>query len=174
VHPAAASALSEAVRSGLGPRPGEVALDLYAGAGLFSAVLADAVGPTGRVVAVEGSSSAANDAATNLAAWPWVEVHAGPVSADTVTRLAQTAARPDVVVLDPPRAGAGPDVMRAVVSAGPRVVGYVSCDPATLARDVRAALDVGWRLAGLRAFDAFPMTHHVECVAILTESGVTT
>jgi tRNA/tmRNA/rRNA uracil-C5-methylase (TrmA/RlmC/RlmD family) len=174
VHPAAASALAEAVRSGLGLGPGEVAFDLYAGAGLFSAVLADAVGPTGRVVAVEGSSSAANDAAANLAAWPWVEVHAGPVSAQTVTRLVQTAGRPDVVVFDPPRAGAGPDVMRAVLRAGPRAVGYVSCDPATLARDVRAALDVGWRLAGLRAFDAFPMTHHVECVAILTESSVTT
>jgi tRNA/tmRNA/rRNA uracil-C5-methylase (TrmA/RlmC/RlmD family) len=75
--------------------------------------------------------------------------------------------RPDLVVLDPPRSGAGPDVMSAIVAAGPRTVGYVSCDPATLARDVAAAARHGWRLTALRAFDAFPMTHHVECIATL-------
>jgi tRNA/tmRNA/rRNA uracil-C5-methylase (TrmA/RlmC/RlmD family) len=70
-------------------------------------------------------------------------------------------------VLDPPRAGIGAATMAAVVALQPRCVGYLSCDPATLARDVRAALDLGWSLASLRAFDAFPMTQHVECVALL-------
>jgi tRNA/tmRNA/rRNA uracil-C5-methylase (TrmA/RlmC/RlmD family) len=75
---------------------------------------------------------------------------------------------PDLVVLDPPRAGAGREVMAALLASGARGIGYVACDPASLARDVRTALDAGWRLAGLRGFDAFPMTHHVECVAHLT------
>jgi tRNA/tmRNA/rRNA uracil-C5-methylase (TrmA/RlmC/RlmD family) len=75
--------------------------------------------------------------------------------------------RPDVVVLDPPRAGAGRDVMEAVLELRPRTVGYVSCDPATLARDVAVAAESGWQLVSLRAFDAFPMTAHVECVAAL-------
>ena len=74
---------------------------------------------------------------------------------------------PDVAVLDPPRAGAGPDVLTALLALRPRAVAYVSCDPAALARDLRAAVDAGWRLARLRAFDCFPMTQHVETVALL-------
>jgi tRNA/tmRNA/rRNA uracil-C5-methylase (TrmA/RlmC/RlmD family) len=74
---------------------------------------------------------------------------------------------PDVVIVDPPRAGVGIEAMRALAALEPRSIGYLSCDPATLARDVRAVLDSGWRLAGLRAFDAFPMTHHVECLALV-------
>jgi hypothetical protein len=76
-----------------------------------------------------------------------------------------------VVVLDPPRAGAGADVMRVLAELGPRAIGYVSCDPATLARDVRAAGETGYALTGLRAFDAFPMTSHIECVALLEPSS---
>jgi len=70
-------------------------------------------------------------------------------------------------VLAPPRAGAGPDVLTALLALRPRAVAYVSCDPASLARDLRAAVDAGWRLARLRAFDCFPMTQHVEIVALL-------
>jgi tRNA/tmRNA/rRNA uracil-C5-methylase (TrmA/RlmC/RlmD family) len=77
----------------------------------------------------------------------------------------------DLVVLDPPRAGAGTAVMSTLLALAPRAVGYVSCNPATLARDVRVALDAGWRLASLRVFDAFPMTHHVECVAALVPAA---
>jgi tRNA/tmRNA/rRNA uracil-C5-methylase (TrmA/RlmC/RlmD family) len=80
-----------------------------------------------------------------------------------------------IAVLDPPRAGASRPVIDALCGrAGSRAPGsalrriaYVSCDPATLARDLRLLLDAGWRLAGLRGYDAFPMTHHVECVATL-------
>ena len=75
--------------------------------------------------------------------------------------------RPDGVVLDPPRAGAGRDVVQAIAGAGPRVVVYVACDPVALARDVALFASVGYRLAELRAFDTFPMTHHVETVAAL-------
>jgi tRNA/tmRNA/rRNA uracil-C5-methylase (TrmA/RlmC/RlmD family) len=176
VHPAAASALAAAILSGLRPQPGEVVLDLYAGAGLFAALLAEAVGEAGRVVAVEGSRQAAADARANLRSVGPVraDVWTDEVSAATIGGLTADGVHPDLVVLDPPRAGAGAAVIRAILATEPRLVGYVSCDPATLARDVRVAGDAGWRLGGLRAFDAFPMTHHVECVAILTRAGQTT
>ena len=81
--------------------------------------------------------------------------------------LAGSGVAPDIAVLDPPRAGAGPDVLTALLALRPRAVAYVSCDPAALARDLRAAVDAGWRLTRLRAFDCFPMTQHVETVALL-------
>ncbi len=70
-------------------------------------------------------------------------------------------------MLDPPRVGAGREVVEALCAARPRAISYVACDPAALARDVRTAADHGYHLAALRAFDAFPMTHHVECIALL-------
>ena len=167
VHPAAADALSACVLDFLAPAPGETALDLYAGAGLFAGVLAAAVGPSGHVLAVEADPQAAADARTNLAAadaGAAVEVRTGRVSAGL---LGGVGIVPDVAVLDPPRAGAGPDVLTALLALRPRAVAYVSCDPASLARDLRAAVDAGWRLARLRAFDCFPMTQHVEIVALL-------
>ena len=167
VHPAAADALSACVLDFLAPAPGETALDLYAGAGLFAGVLAAAVGPSGHVLAVEADPQAAADARTNLAAADGggaVEVRTGRVSAGL---LGGVGIVPDVAVLDPPRAGAGPDVLTALLALRPRAVAYVSCDPASLARDLRAAVDAGWRLARLRAFDCFPMTQHVEIVALL-------
>jgi tRNA/tmRNA/rRNA uracil-C5-methylase (TrmA/RlmC/RlmD family) len=81
--------------------------------------------------------------------------------------LAELGTAPDVVVLDPPRAGAGPAVSRLLAATGARAVVYVACDPAALARDVAAFGEAGYRLAAVRAFDAFPMTAHVECVALL-------
>jgi tRNA/tmRNA/rRNA uracil-C5-methylase (TrmA/RlmC/RlmD family) len=164
VHPAAAATFAAALLAAVRPRPGERAVDLYAGAGALTAALAGAVGPDGSVVGVEASAQAVADAADNLADLPWAAVRRGRV---TPQALGALEPRPDLVVLDPPRAGAGPDVMSAIVAAGPRTVGYVSCDPATLARDVAAAARHGWRLTALRAFDAFPMTHHVECIATL-------
>jgi tRNA/tmRNA/rRNA uracil-C5-methylase (TrmA/RlmC/RlmD family) len=171
VHQAAAEALVGALLDAVRPATGERVLELYAGAGAFTAVLADAVGPTGAVVGLEGAETAVADAATNLADLPWAGVKQARVTAVSV---ADALAEPDVVVLDPPRAGAGPDVIRAVLELRPRTVGYVSCDPATLARDVAVAAEAGWRLATLRAFDAFPMTQHVECVAgLVPDSGRT-
>jgi len=162
VHPAAADALVAALLAATGPTAGDRVLELYAGAGAFTSVLADAVGPAGAVLGLEGAPAAVADAQANLADVPWASVQQGRVTAGSV---ADALPEPDVVVLDPPRAGAGAAVMRAVLDLGPRTVGYVSCDPATLARDVAVAAEAGWRLATLRAFDAFPMTQHLECVA---------
>jgi tRNA/tmRNA/rRNA uracil-C5-methylase (TrmA/RlmC/RlmD family) len=170
VHPAAAAAFADALLAAVHPAPGERVLDLYAGAGALTAALAEAVGPSGKVVGIESSASAVADATANLADLPWVTVRRARVTAEEVA----AAPGPDVVVLDPPRSGAGADVMAAILARRPRTVGYVSCDPATLARDVAAARAAGWRLGSLRAFDAFPMTHHVECVATLKPDNAPT
>ncbi|MEV4655754.1 TRAM domain-containing protein [Micromonospora sp. NPDC049301] len=165
VHPAAADTLSTAVLSLLDPQPGEVAWDLYGGAGLFAAGLAARVGATGRVTLVEAAAQGVAAARENLADLPRVEV----VSARVETALARRriTGPVDVVVLDPPRSGAGAPVVRALAAAGPRAVAYVACDPAAFARDVRTFAELGWRLEALRGFDLFPMTQHVELVGLL-------
>jgi tRNA/tmRNA/rRNA uracil-C5-methylase (TrmA/RlmC/RlmD family) len=161
VHPAAAETFAATVLELLDPRPGEHAWDLYGGAGLFAAALAGRVGPTGSVTLVEADRTALAGAQASLADLPWVQ--AVPV---TVERF-RPAGPPDLVVLDPPRSGAGTRVARMIADSGARAVAYVACDPAAFARDVAAFREHGWRLAQLRAFDAFPMTHHVECVGLL-------
>jgi tRNA/tmRNA/rRNA uracil-C5-methylase (TrmA/RlmC/RlmD family) len=163
VHPAMAGWLVEVVLDQLRPDLGERVLDLYAGAGLFTAALAAAVGPTGTVLGIESDTQACVDAVANLQPYPWAAVRRDRVTAASISR----AGRPDVVVLDPPRSGAGAAVMRALLALRPRVVSYVACDPAALARDLRTATEADWRLAELRAVDGFPMTQHVECVAQL-------
>jgi tRNA/tmRNA/rRNA uracil-C5-methylase (TrmA/RlmC/RlmD family) len=160
VHPAAPDTLAGAVLELLAPRPGETAWDLYGGAGLFAAALAPVAG---RVTLVESAPAAVAAARANLTDLPRVEVVEGRVE-QALRRLPGPV---DLVVLDPPRSGAGADVVRAVAAAGPRAVAYVACDPAAFARDVATFRDAGWRLAELRAYDCFPMTHHVECVALL-------
>lgn len=164
VHPGAAATLIDAVLDGVEARPGERAMDLYCGVGLFAGALADVVGPTGSVFGVEGSRQAVADAKRNLHDVPWVRLVAGRV--DRVLAGAPDDAV-DIVVLDPPREGAKTAVVRRIVARRPRVVAYVACDPAALARDLATFAQHGYRLTGLRAFDLFPMTQHVECVAIL-------
>ena len=167
VHPAAADVLAGAVTGALRPQPGEVALDLYCGAGLFAGLLADAVGPDGAVLGAESDPAAVRDARHNLRSTPWARIHRGDVAA-VLDRV--DWARASLAVLDPPRAGAGRPVLDRLLAPGSslRRVAYVSCDPATLARDIAQFTAAGWRLDALRAFDAFPMTHHVECVATLS------
>jgi tRNA/tmRNA/rRNA uracil-C5-methylase (TrmA/RlmC/RlmD family) len=168
VHPAAADALVAAVEGFAAVRAGETVLDLYAGAGLFGGALAPAVGPGGRVVCVEADAGACAAAEANLARLPQAEVWQGEVDAEGLRGLLEELGGvPDVVVLDPPRAGAGQAVSRVLAGAGPRAVVYVACDPASLARDVAVFRSAGYRLDAVRAFDAFPMTAHVECVALL-------
>jgi tRNA/tmRNA/rRNA uracil-C5-methylase (TrmA/RlmC/RlmD family) len=166
VHPGAATVLSRCVLEGLAPRRGERVADLYAGAGLFTVPLARAVGPSGSVVAVERSGRAAGDAVRSTSGLTQVDVvRAGVTPALVASRLG----RPDLVVLDPAREGAGRAVMGSLLALDPppRRIAYVSCDPASLARDLAIALEAGWNLGSLRAFDLFPMTEHVELVAFL-------
>ena len=164
VHPAAPEVLVGAVLEALRPQPGESALDLFAGVGLFSRFLREAVGPDARVVAVEGDASASALSVRNV---PGLEATAGDVAAV----LASAHDEPfDLVVLDPPRVGAKRAVVGQVVARAPRAVAYVACDPAALARDVAIFAEHGYHLTGLRAFDLFPMTHHVECVALLEKN----
>lgn len=163
VHPAAAQTWLDAVLDAAAPRPGESALDLYSGVGLFAAGLAVAVGPGGSVLAVESDARSGADARRNLHDLPQVRCLTARV--DAVLESLTSADATDVVVLDPPRTGAGPAVMRRLAGLAPRVVVYVACDPAALARDLAAVAEAGYGLAGLRVFDAFPMTHHVECIA---------
>jgi tRNA/tmRNA/rRNA uracil-C5-methylase (TrmA/RlmC/RlmD family) len=168
VHPAAADTLAAAVVDLLAPRPGERAWDLYGGAGLFAAALAPKLGPDGRVTIVESDPLGVTAARRNLTDLPQVRVAPG----DVATVLANPRWRAvDIVVLDPPRAGAGRDVVAAIVARNPRAVAYVACDPAAFARDVATFRDQGWRLVALRGFDAFPMTHHVELVGLLEPAG---
>ncbi|MGV9372840.1 class I SAM-dependent RNA methyltransferase [Micromonospora tulbaghiae] len=163
VHPAAADALTGAVLDLLDPRPGETAWDLYGGAGLFAAALAGRVGGA-RVTLVESAPDGVAAARENLADLAGVEVVAARV--ETALSRRRITGPVDLVVLDPPRSGAGAPVVRAVAAAGPRAVAYVACDPAAFARDVRTFADAGWRLAALRGFDLFPMTQHVELVGL--------
>ncbi len=180
VHPGAADLLAAVVLAALAPKPGEVALDLYCGAGLFAGLLAEAVGPDGAVIAIEHDPVAVRDARHNLRDWPWARAHRGDV-AQVLRRTGLRGA--SIAVLDPPRAGVARPVIDALCGRGEfaaqgagepaagsslRRIAYVSCDPATLARDLRLLLDGGWQLTGLRGYDAFPMTHHVECLATLT------
>ena len=167
-HPAAAGVFTERVLAAAALRPGENALDLYAGSGLFTAALADAATGAGRVLGLESDRAAVTSAAANLAGLDRAQVRREAVTADSVATAADEVGGPAVIVLDPPRTGAGAPVMRAVLGTGARVVVYVACDPAALARDVRTALDAGWRMTELTAYDAFPMTHHFECIAVLT------
>ncbi|AVT37593.1 class I SAM-dependent RNA methyltransferase [Plantactinospora sp. BB1] len=165
VHPAAAETLAAAVLDLLAPRDGESAWDLYGGAGLFAAALADRVGPTGRITLVESAEPAVGAARDNLADLPQIEVVRASVG--PALRRRRIVGPVDLVVLDPPRAGAGAEVVRAVAAATTRAVAYVACDPAAFARDARTFREAGWRLAALRGYDLFPMTQHVELVALL-------
>ena len=164
VHPGAAETIARAVLDGLEPRPGDHVVDLYAGAALFAALLGDAVGPTGSVLAVDGDKRTCADAARNTADQPHVKVRTARVDGAWV---AGRVGRPDLVVLDPPRAGAGRGVTESLAALRPRRMAYVACAPASFARDLRILSDAGWMMTSLRAFDLFPMTEHVELVALV-------
>ncbi|AWK11588.1 RNA methyltransferase [Streptomyces spongiicola] len=164
VHPKAAQTLVEAVMQGLMPRRGETALDLYCGVGLFAGAIAQRVGEGGAVLGIESGKRAAEDARHNLQDLPRVRIEQGKVES-VLPRTGITEA--DLVVLDPPRAGAGKSTVAHVSGLGARRIAYVACDPSALARDLGYFRENGYRVRTLRAFDLFPMTSHVECVAIL-------
>jgi tRNA/tmRNA/rRNA uracil-C5-methylase (TrmA/RlmC/RlmD family) len=165
VHPGAAEVLRSAVLEALQPEPGDVAVDLYGGVGLFADALAAAVGPEGRVTMVESNRVAVADARHNLRDRDVVRIERGRV--DHVLRRHGLVRHADVVVLDPPRSGAGRAVVDLVARLRPRRIAYVACDPAALARDLKFFAERDYVFTDLRALDLFPMTAHVECVATL-------
>ncbi len=175
VHREAPAALTAAVLDALGDVDGATVLDLFSGAGLFTVPLADAVGETGAVVAVEGDPRAVRDARRNVHDRANVELLQGDVAAilsDTGAGAEAAAGsgvvHADAVVLDPPRVGAGRDVVQALGQLRPERIVYVACDPAALARDVAYLAQEGYGLVDVQGYDLFPMTHHVEAVATLT------
>ncbi|MFC4512005.1 class I SAM-dependent RNA methyltransferase [Streptomyces ehimensis] len=164
VHPQAADTLVKAVMQGLMPRKGDMALDLYCGVGLFAGSLAERVGDKGAVLGIESSKRAVEDARHNLRDLDRVRIEQGKVESVLPRTRIDSA---DIIVLDPPRAGAGRETVRHLATLGARRIAYVACDPAALARDLKYFAEEGYEPVKLRAFDLFPMTHHVECVAIL-------
>lgn len=162
VHPGAAQILAEAVVAGLEPQPGERALDLYCGVGLFAGALVDA---GCRVIGMESNKAAIELARVNV---PEAKFHVGRLER-AVRKLPN---KTDLIVLDPPRVGARAAVVRPLAAMNARRIAYVACDPAALARDLALFAEHGYELVSLRAFDLFPMTHHVECVAILSRTQV--
>ena len=162
-HHGAAQCYSDLVAEWADLDSGSTAWDLYCGAGVFAARLAEQAGPRGSVVGVESSRSAVADGTAALRDLPGVELQA-----DRVERwIAAREDTPRVVVLDPPRAGAGKQVIGPLIVANPERIIHIGCDPAAFARDIGLYHDAGYRVGALRAFDAFPATHHVECLALL-------
>jgi tRNA/tmRNA/rRNA uracil-C5-methylase (TrmA/RlmC/RlmD family) len=163
-HRDAAEVYSSLVADWAQPRVGMTVWDLYGGAGVFAAALGDAVGESGRVFTVDTSRAATRAARAALVDLPQVDV-----ITDSVRRaLTAQRAGADVAVLDPPRAGAGRDVIELLAAAGvPRVV-HIGCEAASFARDIGLYLGDGYVVEKIKVFDAFPLTHHTECVALLT------
>ncbi|MBE1546506.1 tRNA/tmRNA/rRNA uracil-C5-methylase (TrmA/RlmC/RlmD family) [Mycobacterium sp. OAS707] len=163
-HRDAAAVYSELVAGWAQLDPGMTAWDLYGGAGVFAAVLAQGVGERGKVVTVDTSRGASRSARAALADLGWVSV-----VTDSVRRALSTQTeRADVAVLDPPRSGAGREVIDMLAAAEvPRVI-HIGCEAASFARDIGLYLGAGYSVEDLRVFDSFPLTHHVECVAVLT------
>lgn len=171
-HIAGAQVLAGAVNDSCGITEGMTVMELYSGAGLFTSVLADGVGSGGRLVSLEGDEGAVADANANVSDYPWVETFVGDVDAAGVGELAGEAGAPiDLVLLDPPRAGAGRDVCEAVTAVAPTRIALVSCDPAAGARDLRFLTEAGYALESFAAWDLFPHTHHVETLAVAVRRG---
>ena len=177
VHRSAAEALTKVVQDAVDPArfdPLAHNLDLYGGVGLLAAAVADRFGPTTKITTVESDAVATDYAADNLAEWigarsetarveRWVKDLAASASASEKSRLARAT-----IVLDPPRSGAGRDVVASIAALKPAQVVYVACDPVAFARDVEFFAGHGYTLTALRAFDLFPNTHHVEAVGTLS------
>ena len=173
VHRAAAETLTSAVQTSIDDAlfdPRAKNLDLYGGVGLLAAAVGDRFGSTTRITSVESDSRATEHAGENLSDW----IGARAITARVERWISALAASGDdlhaaTVILDPPRSGAGREVVDALATLQPAQVVYVACDPVALARDVAFFAERGYRLDALRAFDLFPNTHHVEAVARLVQ-----
>jgi tRNA/tmRNA/rRNA uracil-C5-methylase (TrmA/RlmC/RlmD family) len=163
-HRDAAGVYSGLVADWAQPGAGMTAWDLYGGAGVFAAALGDAVGESGRVLTIDTSRAATRAARAALLDLPQVEV-----ITDSVRRaLAAQRASADVAVLDPPRSGAGREVVDLLAAAGVVRVVHIGCEAASFARDIGLYRGHGYVVEKIKVFDAFPLTHHTECVALLT------
>ena len=163
-HRDAPHMLLDAVLESAGAAAGDHVTDLFSGVGLFAVPLAKAVGPGGRVTAVESSPYAVRDARQNAEGLRTLKVREWSVTPRSVN---DSVGEGDLVVLDPPRGGLAKGVAEALVRRRPRRVVYVSCDAATFARDLKILLAGGFSLDELRVIDLFPMTEHVELIASL-------
>ena len=139
------------------------AIELYAGAGLFSAFLAEKVG---LLTAIESSGTSSHDFITNLEEFDNVVLY----EAEAEDVLPTLNIQPDVLVMDPPRAGLAPEVHDAIGGLLPAQIAYISCDPATLARDVRKIIEKGYHLESVTPFDLFPQTSHIESISIFRKT----
>jgi tRNA/tmRNA/rRNA uracil-C5-methylase (TrmA/RlmC/RlmD family) len=166
-HKMAPEILTRAVLDFGNFRQGDHVIDLYGGVGLFTAAILEVIGESGHVDLIEGSKSATSDASRNFASHSNVKVITGDV-AKHLPRISNA----DVIVLDPPREGAGKEVVAQIARMRPRAIIYVACDPAALARDSAYLADHSFSLVNIRAFDLFPMTHHIECVALYAQTDV--
>jgi 23S rRNA (uracil1939-C5)-methyltransferase len=160
VNRSQAERLVELVRERVGTGTGGTVIDAYGGVGTFAVLLSPHVG---KVISIEESAQAVQDARVNTEGLANVELVLGK----TEDVLASIPGPVDAIVLDPPRSGCQPEALRAVIEHGPRRVVYVSCEPETLARDLRVMVDAGYALVEVQPVDMFPHTHHVECVATL-------
>lgn len=177
VHRSAASTLTAAVQDLVDPDRFDARamnLDLYGGVGLLAAAVGDRFGQATRITSVESDTRATDHAAENLQEWIGASAVTGRVER-WISDLAKTATAADrarlsaaTIVLDPPRSGAGKDVVDRIASMEPAQIVYVACDPVALARDVALFAERGYRLEALRAFDLFPNTHHLETVVRLS------
>lgn len=161
VHRAAPETLVKAVDAMAELPHAGTAVDLYAGAGLFTAWAAEAVGESGQVLSVEAAEPSSAAAAALFADMNHVEVVTAPVE-----RIAHRLQSADVVLLDPPRAGADRRALGGITASQPRQIVYVSCDPASFARDAKHLIERGFQLKDLRLLDMYPNTHHMESVAL--------
>lgn len=166
-HRKAPDVLAAVVKKYADVKSGDHVLDLYGGVGLFTAVLIDEVGAGGRIDLVEGSKSATSDATKNFADNTNVHIFTGDVA-----KVLQKIKRADVVVLDPPREGAGKEVVALLQEISPRRIVYVACDPAALARDTTYLEASGYQMREACAFDLFPMTHHIETIALYERNEI--
>ena len=166
-HRDAAATYSDLVADWAAAGSGMSAWDLYGGAGVFAAVLGAAVGPSGRVLSVDTSRASTRAARAALADLTQVQIVTDSVRRALAAQEG-SASRADVAVLDPPRAGAGREIIDLLSAAGvPRVV-HIGCEAASFARDIGIYLGHGYAVEKIRVFDAFPLTHHAESVALLT------
>jgi len=179
VHHGAAEMLTSAVQDAIDPElfdPAASNLDLYGGVGLFAAAVGDKFGPATKITTVESEPSATDHAAKNLSEWLGAHAETGRVDR-WLRQFVTQATAPErarleraTIVLDPPRSGAGRDVVELVAAAKPAQVVYVACDAVAFARDVAFFSERGYKLNKVRAFDLFPHTHHVEAVGTFTRN----